>query len=54
MMLCPNCQQGELKSRGVGWECEFCGEYYTIEMLIIYDREENDKTKKPDADAEPD
>ena len=53
MMKCPNCQQGELKSEKMGWRCEFCGEYFTIEMLIIYDQEANGETQKPDADTEP-
>ena len=54
MMRCPCCLQGELESDGFGWKCEFCGEYFTIEELIIYDQEENNKTQKPDADAESD
>ena len=54
MMLCPNCQQGELKGEKMGWRCEFCDEFFTIEMLIIYDEENNEEKKLPDADAEPD
>ena len=49
MMLCPNCQQGELKGDKTGWRCEFCDEFFTIEMLVIYDQNQDEK-HNPDTD----
>ena len=43
MMRCPQCQRGNLEGKGMGWVCDFCGEYFTIDELVIYDQEENEK-----------
>lgn len=53
-MVCPSCQQGDLHDDGTGWRCSFCHEYFTIEELIIYDQEENNKIKKRDTPAHED
>ena len=43
MMVCPSCQQGQLKEDDYGYLCDFCGEFFTEEELIIYDQEANEK-----------
>ena len=54
MMRCPHCQLGELKDEKFGYVCDFCGEYFCIEELVMYDKEENEKPGNKNQDGQAD